>query len=105
MRSPGSVMSSCICDARWSRSVGVSPRTCSRLASPPSNEPPLRPLSEAKLGRVGPSASQTLPKSASIASARPASSISDEHTSELQSLMLLSYAFFFLEKKHHDYTT
>src|SRR3546814_4548848 len=46
------------------------------------------------------------PSSASLAAARPLSSRrSDEHTSELQSLMRISYAVFCLKKKKNQDTT
>src|SRR3546814_2246077 len=38
-------------------------------------------------------------------STRPDSSRSEEHTSELQSLMRISYAVFCLKKKNHNHTT
>src|SRR3546814_10028910 len=68
---------------------------CSRLEPQPKLSPAIRIGLPAWRG-----SSKMLPGSARTVSNAPLPSRSEEHTSELQSLMRISYAVFCLKKKH-----
>src|SRR3546814_3635285 len=62
---------------------------------------PLRPDERPDVGRRA-SAVEALDDRLAASAPRPASDRSEEHTSELQSLMRISYAVFCLKKKNDD---
>src|SRR3546814_3481180 len=90
------------CATRSISTTGVSP---GELPSVTISEAPRRTLpiccADCRVTRAT-STGHSLPEGATVWKARPAGSRSEEHTSELQSLMRISYAVFCLKKKKNN---